>query len=82
MVYYSGLSYAQASPQMAQTQERPIKPEELVLLDDLTGLRMSFLDGGYIDQPWLLVNILAAAAQAREMSHVVTQAVTTPSSDE
>ena len=78
MVYYSGLNFAQASPQMAATQENPIKPEELILLDDLNGLKMSFLGGGYVDQPWLLMQLLIAAIQARELSYSSQAAVTPP----
>ena len=76
MVYHSGLNYAQASPQMAATLENPSKPEELILLDDLYGLRMSFLDGAYVDQPWLVTQMLMAAAQARELSYSSQAAVT------
>ena len=79
MVYYSSISFAQASPQMAATQESPSKPEELILLDDLHGLRMSFLDGGYVDQPWLVMQLLMTAAQARELSYS-SQAAVTPDS--
>lgn len=76
MVFYSALNFAQASPQMAATLENPSKPEELMLLDDLTGLRMSFLDGAYVDQPWLITQMLMAAAQARELSYSSQAAVT------
>ncbi len=80
MVYYSAQNFAQASPQMAATLENPSKPEELILLDDLNGLRMSFLDGGYVDQPWLLMQLLMAAAQARELSYTASRDAVSPSS--
>jgi len=51
---------------MAETLERPNKPEELTLLDDLLGLGIPFVDGGYVNQPWILIQQLAVAAQARE----------------
>lgn len=79
MVYYSAQNFAQASPQMAATLENPNKPEELILLDDLNGLRMSFLDGGYVDQPWLLMQLLMAASQARELSYSASRDAVNPS---
>lgn len=81
MVYYSLLNMAQTSPQMAATLESPSKPEELILLDDLFGLSMPLVEGGYIDQPWLVTQLLIAAAQARELSHHKSQGSFT-SSDE
>lgn len=76
MVYYSAMNYAQASPEMAATLERPHKPEELILLDDLFGLSMSILQGGYVDQPWLVTQMLIAAAQARETGNQSRMSVT------
>jgi hypothetical protein len=76
LVYYSNLNWAQASPQIAATQENPSKPEELILLDDLGALGLPFKDGGYIDQPWLLMQMLTVAAQARSLSYSSRESVT------
>jgi hypothetical protein len=80
MVYYSQLSYAQASPEMAKVVERPSKPEELVLIDDLFGLNMSLVDGAYVDQPWLVTQLMIEAVRTREMSRV-SLPVATPSEE-
>jgi hypothetical protein len=79
LAFYSYQNFKQASPQMAALQEAPSKPGELILLDDLSGLRMPFVGGGYVDQPWLLIQLMAAAAQAREVSYQSLSSTAPPS---
>jgi hypothetical protein len=76
LIYYSNLNWAQASPQIAATQENPSKPEELILLDDLGALKLPFVGGGYVDQPWLLMQMLTVAAQARQLAYQSRDEVT------
>ncbi len=53
------------SPELAATEPEAPKPPELSLLDELTAMGMKFADGGYINQPWLLMKSLEAAAAGK-----------------
>lgn len=65
--YLAHLSYKQESPMMAQLDEAPDRPEELDLLTTLDTLGTRFAPGGYINQPWILVQHLEAAMAGRAM---------------
>ncbi len=67
MGYYSHESYKIQSPTMAALEPEVERPEELDLLESLHQLGMKFTDGGYIQQPWLLMKTLEAAASAKNL---------------
>ena len=67
MGYYSHESFKLQSPALAATEQDVERPEELDLLESLHQLGMKFTDGGYIQQPWLLMKTLEAAASGKNM---------------
>jgi len=65
--YYAHESFKATSPEMAKLEPSVPKPSELSLLESLTNLGMKFTDGGYVQQPWLLLKSLEAAAAGKGM---------------
>ena len=63
--YYSHQAFKATSPQLAATEPDVPRPPELGLLEELTVLGMKFAGGGYINQPWLLMQTLGAAAAGK-----------------
>ncbi len=67
MAYLGDRSYKAQYPDMATIDPDVPKPEELSLLDSLMALGVMPKEGGYFDQPWLLIKSLEAAASAKNM---------------
>lgn len=67
MAYLSDRAYKATNPQLAAIEPDVPKPEELSLLDSLMALGVMPKEGGYFDQPWLLIKSLEAAASAKNM---------------
>jgi len=65
MAYYSHQNLKTLDPALASLESDIVKPEELILLENLTALHCLPASGGYLDQPGLLIEILAAAAEAK-----------------
>jgi hypothetical protein len=67
MGYYSHESYKLQSPEMAALEPEVERPEELNLLESLRQLGMRFTEGGYVQQPWLLMKTLEAAENGKSL---------------
>ncbi len=65
MAWYSHQNLKALDPVLARTQSDIVKPEELILLENLSALHCLPCSGGYLDQPGTLIRILAAAAEAK-----------------
>ena len=65
--YYGQQALASASPDLAALDPVVSVPEELVLADTLFALHTTLVDGGYLQQPWLLMQMLEAAVTARSL---------------
>lgn len=69
--YYGHLSLKKTSPALAATEPEVPFPEELALADTLFALHAMPVSGGYLNQPWLLMQILEAAVTARTMCNAL-----------
>jgi hypothetical protein len=67
MGYYGHESYKIQSPEMAALEKEVERPEELDLLESLRQLGMRFTEGGYVQQPWLLMKTLEAAEDGKSL---------------
>lgn len=65
LTYYSYQNLRSNSPDLAALEIAPKKPEELSLYETLMSMNMPFQEGGYIDQPWIIMQAIKTAAGAR-----------------
>jgi hypothetical protein len=65
--YYGYVSLVASSPDLARLETPVPEPEELILADTLFALHTTVVDGGYLHQPWLLMQMLEAAVTARSL---------------
>ncbi len=65
MAYYAHQGLANTSPDLAALEIPPDKPEELVLFETLVALNIPFQSGGYIDQPWIIMQAIETAGGSK-----------------
>jgi len=69
--YFTTNEYRSAMPGYAQMEgdnQRVVeKPEELILAETLIATGQTFLSGGYVDQPWIIMKVCETALTAKAL---------------